>query len=162
KGTRRNIDIAVPDHACIGVACVGVEEQCRMALDPKVEAALCLHRFGLGPRAGSIAAVASDARGALLAEINSPGAGRIDDPALLAGGQGAGGAFNSQRGQRAAGWGHGAGREASPRPPPPAGAPADMKPPDQSMPPAAARPNPGLGVPQRLYLDEAKARIHAA
>src|SRR2546430_11897730 len=37
-----------------------------------------------------------------------------------------------------------------------------MKPPDQSTPPAAARPNPGPGVPQRLYLDEAKARIHAA
>src|SRR2546426_1113018 len=31
-----------------------------MALDPKAAAALALHRFGLGPRGGSIAALASD------------------------------------------------------------------------------------------------------
>src|SRR5437667_299717 len=47
-----------------------------MALDPK-EAALALHRFGFGPRAGSIAAIASDPRGALLAELERPGAGLI-------------------------------------------------------------------------------------
>ena len=39
-----------------------------MAADPTIEAALALHRFGLGPRTGSIAAVAGDPRGALLAE----------------------------------------------------------------------------------------------
>ena len=48
-----------------------------MALDPKAEAALALHRFGLGPRAGSIAAIASDPRGALIAELDRAGAGRI-------------------------------------------------------------------------------------
>jgi uncharacterized protein (DUF1501 family) len=46
------------------------------------DAALALHRFGLGPRPGSIAAIASDPRGALLAELDRPGVGRIDDPEL--------------------------------------------------------------------------------
>src|SRR5436305_13121013 len=52
-----------------------------MALDPK-EAALALHRFGFGPRAGSIAAIAGDPRGALVAELDRPGAGQIANPDL--------------------------------------------------------------------------------
>jgi len=47
-----------------------------MPLDPK-GATLALHRFGLGPREGSIAAIASDPRGALLAELERPNAGQI-------------------------------------------------------------------------------------
>src|SRR5271167_2163541 len=47
-----------------------------MARDPK-EAALGLHRFGFGPRPGSIEAIASDPRGALLAELERPNAGQI-------------------------------------------------------------------------------------
>jgi uncharacterized protein (DUF1800 family) len=43
----------------------------------KAEAVLALNRFGLGPRPGSIAAIASDPRGALLAELDRP-------PTLLA------------------------------------------------------------------------------
>ena len=54
-----------------------------MSLDAKGAAALALHRFGLGPRAGSIAAIASDPRGALLAELDKPGAGQIVNPDLL-------------------------------------------------------------------------------
>src|ERR1700686_2188225 len=54
-----------------------------MALDPQTEAALALHRFGFGPRAGAIGKIASDPRGALLAELERPGAGAIDDPNLL-------------------------------------------------------------------------------
>jgi uncharacterized protein (DUF1800 family) len=54
----------------------------RMTRDFRRDAALALHRFGLGPRPGSIAAIASDPRGALLAELDRPGAGRIDDPEL--------------------------------------------------------------------------------
>src|SRR4051794_13914882 len=60
-----------------------------MALDAKGAAALALHRFGLGPRAGSIDAIASDPRGALLAEIAKPGAGQIVNPELLTSAQGA-------------------------------------------------------------------------
>jgi uncharacterized protein (DUF1800 family) len=53
-----------------------------MIRDRQRDAALALHRFGLGPRPGAIAAIASDPRGALIAELDRPGAGRIDDPAL--------------------------------------------------------------------------------
>src|SRR5215469_12309343 len=52
-----------------------------MACDPK-EAALALHRFGFGPRNGSIAAIAADPRGALLAELERPEAGQIKNPDL--------------------------------------------------------------------------------
>src|SRR5712692_9985293 len=58
-----------------------------MANDPKVEAALALHRFGFGPRAGSIAAIASDPRGALIADLERPSAGRITDSDLFTGGE---------------------------------------------------------------------------
>ncbi len=40
-------------------------------------AALALHRFGFGPKRDSIAAIAADPRGALLAELERPDAGRI-------------------------------------------------------------------------------------
>jgi len=36
-----------------------------------------LHRFGFGPVAGSIAAIADDPRGALLADLERPAAGRV-------------------------------------------------------------------------------------
>jgi uncharacterized protein (DUF1800 family) len=60
-----------------------------MSLDAKGAAALALHRFGLGPRAGSIAAIASDPRGALLAELDTPGAGQIVNAELLTSAAGA-------------------------------------------------------------------------
>jgi uncharacterized protein (DUF1800 family) len=43
----------------------------------KQAAALALHRFGLGPAHDSIATIASDPRGALLAELDRPDAGRL-------------------------------------------------------------------------------------
>jgi uncharacterized protein (DUF1800 family) len=48
-----------------------------MTTNPRFEAALALHRFGFGPVAGSIAAIADDPRGALLADLERPGAGRV-------------------------------------------------------------------------------------
>jgi uncharacterized protein (DUF1800 family) len=46
-----------------------------MSSSAKAEAALALHRFGMGPRPGSIAAIESDPRGALIAELDrSPAA----------------------------------------------------------------------------------------
>jgi uncharacterized protein (DUF1800 family) len=48
-----------------------------MGHSTKAEAALALHRFGMGPRPGSIAAIQSDPRGALLAELDRPRAGGI-------------------------------------------------------------------------------------
>ena len=53
-----------------------------MALDP-VGAAIALHRFGFGPRAGSIAAIASDPRGALLAELDRPNVGQVSSSGLM-------------------------------------------------------------------------------
>jgi uncharacterized protein (DUF1800 family) len=48
-----------------------------MAIDRKFTAALALHRFGFGPVPGAIAAIADDPRGALLAELERPGAGQV-------------------------------------------------------------------------------------
>jgi len=48
-----------------------------MMSNPRLEAALALHRFGFGPVASSIAAIADDPRGALLADLERPGAGRV-------------------------------------------------------------------------------------
>src|SRR4051795_4965828 len=54
-----------------------------MPPDPKLAAAFALHRFGLGPRRGSIAGIASDPRGALLAELDRPDIGQIDGSHLM-------------------------------------------------------------------------------
>jgi len=43
-----------------------------MSRSAKAEAALALHRFGMGPRPGSIAAIEADPRGALIAELDRP------------------------------------------------------------------------------------------
>ena len=140
-----------------------------MASDPKSEAALALHRFGLGPRAGSIAAIASDPRGALLAELDRPGAGRIADANLPTTGAAARAAFEFQQKQRVA-------RQAEQRRRSrPRQNNADATPPAEAQMQRSVRRSAGApatppapraerrpAVPQQLYLDEAKARIHAA
>jgi uncharacterized protein (DUF1800 family) len=144
-----------------------------MAPDPKAEAALALHRFGLGPRAGSVAAIASDPRGALIAELDRPGAGRLADTDLLASGAAARAAFAfrqaqqaARRAERAAQQANAQGADAKNAGAPNAGAPAagdslaQMKPAEQAG--APPRRNPGPGLPQQIYLDEAKARFNAA
>ena len=130
-----------------------------MALDPKAQAALALYRFGLGPRAGSIAGIASDPRGALLAELDGAGAGRIGNADLLASGTAARVAFAFQQAQRAARQAERAAQQAAA--PSGGAAPPQMKDQSATPPPAPVR-NPGPGVPQQIYLAEAKARIHAA
>jgi uncharacterized protein (DUF1800 family) len=49
-----------------------------MDVSGKRAAALALHRFGFGPAGEQIAAIAADPRGALLADLERPAAGRID------------------------------------------------------------------------------------
>jgi len=49
----------------------------------KTAAALGLHRFGFGPVGDAITAIAADPRGALLADLERPGAGQIDAPNLI-------------------------------------------------------------------------------
>ena len=53
-----------------------------MGHSAKAEAALALHRFGMGPRPGSIAAIESDPRGALLAELDRPRASEVAGASL--------------------------------------------------------------------------------
>jgi uncharacterized protein (DUF1800 family) len=72
-----------------------------MTDDFRRNAALALHRFGLGPRDGSIAAIASDPRGALLAELERPGIGRIDDPQPLTSAQASRAGFEARAARRA-------------------------------------------------------------
>jgi uncharacterized protein (DUF1800 family) len=48
-----------------------------MSSSAKAEAVLALHRFGMGPRPGSIAAIETDPRGALIAELERPSASDI-------------------------------------------------------------------------------------
>src|SRR5689334_13857446 len=43
-----------------------------MSTSQAADAVLALHRFGMGPRPGSIAAIAADPRGALIAELDNP------------------------------------------------------------------------------------------
>src|SRR5215467_9505975 len=56
-----------------------------MALDHR-RAALALHRFGFGPRAGTIAAIAADPQGALIADLDRPKAGLVADSGLMTSG----------------------------------------------------------------------------
>jgi uncharacterized protein (DUF1800 family) len=133
-----------------------------MTRDPKAEAALALHRFGFGPRAGSIAAIASDPRGALMAELDRPGIGRIADPDLLSGGEAARAAFNFRQERKAQRLADRAQREAAKNAPAAAAErPASSDAMVQAA-PAQPKPNPQPGVPQQVYLEEAKARIDAA
>src|SRR5579862_2311729 len=82
-----------------------------MALDPHTEATLALHRFGFGPRAGTIDKMAPDPRGALLAELEQPGAGAIVNGDLLTSAEAAQ-AGREARGPRAR-RGQSAGRQAA-------------------------------------------------
>jgi uncharacterized protein (DUF1800 family) len=72
-----------------------------MSTDPKYRAALALHRFGLGPKAGLIDAIASDPRGALLAELDKPGVGLVFDANLMTSSKSSMTAFNFRQEQMA-------------------------------------------------------------
>ena len=130
-----------------------------MTLDRKAEAALALHRFGVGPRIGSIAAIAGDPRGALLAELDRAGAGLIADQDLHTSGAVARAAFQYEEAQRAARQAARGARETGAEGGAPSISPPKMHPPDQPI--AAPAAGPRRAVPQQIYLDEAKARIHA-
>ncbi len=122
-----------------------------MSLDPKAQAALALHRFGLGPRAGSVAAIASDPRGALLAELDRAGGG-IGARAVLTSGEAARATFEFRRAQREARQAQRAQQQQNPMP----------QSADAVQPPPQPPPRTGPGVPQQIYLDEAKARLDSA
>jgi uncharacterized protein (DUF1800 family) len=128
-----------------------------MAQDTKTQsAALALHRFGLGPRPGSIAAIASDPRGALLAELERPGVGRIASTGLMSSAQASRAAFEARAerqsreilAQRAK-------KEAEKQQ-------GEMAGRAQPMEPAVAAPKQEPTIERQIFLQEARARIDAA
>ncbi len=150
--------------------------------DPKWQAAFALHRFGLGPREGSLAAIAADPRGALIADLAKPGAGRLSNPQLLTSAEAARAAFDFRQERKAARLVARAEQDAAkPSTTPPAergakpganaASPADPAADDKmangagsamERSPRPARPDPGRAVPQQIFLQEAKARLDAA
>jgi uncharacterized protein (DUF1800 family) len=138
-----------------------------MVIDSKSEAALALHRFGFGPRVGSIAAIAADPRGALLAEIDRPGAGRLTAGDLHTSGEAARAAFKVREARRTARLAGRAVREDTKAPAAAGGnAPEDRPttPQESAMtaPPIPPRSNPAAAPLQTNFRDEAKARLNAA
>src|SRR2546423_14448270 len=129
------------------------------------EAALALHRFGFGPVAGSIAAIADDPRGALLADLERPGAGRVAAAHLPNSAQAARTLFEfraerlakeklAQRAKKAAeAEGMGSAAANAPNPDGDARTPA---------PQAAQNQNPPPALPVQLIQNEGKVRIEAA
>src|SRR5271155_4140143 len=113
-----------------------------MARNPQ-EAALALHRFGFGPRAGSIEEIAADPRGALIAELDRPGAGQITNPDLPTSGAAnrAVFEFNAERNAEK----KRTRRDAA----------------QATMEAAPAKPE-AMSLPRQLFRNEARARIDAA
>jgi uncharacterized protein (DUF1800 family) len=123
-----------------------------MALDAKGAAALALHRFGLGPRAGSIDAIASDPRGALLAELEKPGIGQIVNPELMSAAKSSMTAFNFRQERQARLIAQKQAEDERKA----AGAMEGMEKPGEPAIPAAE------AVPQQIFFREVKARFDAA
>lgn len=131
-------------------------------------AALALHRFGLGPLRHSIAAIAADPRGALLEELGRPGAGQIPS-ALPSSGEAERAVFQfraerrarqklTERAKKLADAGAANPfycREPPPNEPcaPAAAIAVELEKPDKPHQPP---------LPQRIILNEAKARFDAA
>ena len=128
-----------------------------MALDPKAQAALALNRFGFGPRAGSLAAIASDPRGAVLADLERPGAGQIDNPALVSGAEASRAVFEFNAERAAKDRLERQRREAEKQRLAEAGMEAPMA--DDGEEP---KPDPTPPMAQRIFLAEAQARLDAA
>jgi uncharacterized protein (DUF1800 family) len=68
--------------------------------DATTQAVFALHRFGLGPRAGSLAAMGGDLRGALIADISRPRAAQITAPDLPTSAEAARAAFEFRQQRR--------------------------------------------------------------
>jgi uncharacterized protein (DUF1800 family) len=123
-----------------------------MARDPE-KAALALHRFGFGPRTGSIAAIASDPQGAVSAELDRPNAGQIVDPGLLSSDGAFRAVFEFNATRTAEAKLARLGRAADQSSMEPATETADKPDSDGTRP---------LPLPRRIFFEEATARIDAA
>jgi len=119
-----------------------------MAIDPKLQAALALHRFGLGPRPGLMSDIASNPQGALLAELNAA-LPELTGNDLLPSGEAARNTFAFLQERKAERM---AQREAH----------ATMANPENGEPAQDGAAKPGPGIPQQIYLSEAGARYRVA
>src|SRR5262249_31533782 len=115
-----------------------------------------LHRFGFGPRGNTIADIAGDPRGAVLADLERPNAGRITNPDLPTSAQAAREAFDFRAERRARGI---AAKKEAERG-------KEMNAPDQKQGDQtngqAAGANAGGNRVQEIFLAEAKARLDDA
>jgi uncharacterized protein (DUF1800 family) len=152
-----------------------------MTIDPKMQAATLLHRFGFAPKAGGLAAFSRDPRAALLAELERPNAGAIVNDDLLTTGEAARAAFDFRQERKAERLARraeaeadkaaaNAAKNAAAMPPAPDAKP-DMAKPDMATPQMAntkppeaanAKPKQQPGVPQQIFLEEARARLDSA
>jgi uncharacterized protein (DUF1800 family) len=132
-----------------------------MARDTRA-AALALHRFGLGPRAGAIEAIQSDPQGAMIAELDRPGSALVAAAALPSSGAANRAVFEYNAERNAKDKLARRGREAAQKVA--ENATRENAGTDNAMatPPAmAAQPEP-VPLPRRIFLDEAKARFDGA
>jgi len=116
------------------------------------DAALALHRFGFGPRGDAMTRLAADPRGALLAELEHPEAALVHDAGLLDSGEAARAVFDFRQERKAVRFAQRAQQTMVANGNAPAGA---AQPPNQA-------PKPGPGLPQQIYLAEAKAHFDRA
>ncbi len=124
----------------------------------KAAAALGLHRFGFGPVGDAITTIAADPPGALLADLERPGAGQVDAPNLMSSAKAAREVFDFRAERRAE-------RKLASRQQKQAMASGEPEAASQMVQSpgsgggAPAQPPP---LPQRIILGEAKARFDAA
>lgn len=157
-----------------------------MAINPKIQAATLLHRFGFAPKSGGLAAFSKDPRAALLAEFERPNAGQIVNDDLLSTGEAARAAYDYRQERKAERLARRAGDEidraaanaakdaakvaaATPAADQPDMAKPDMAKPDMAAPQIAnpadaanAKPKQQPGVPQQIFLEEARVRLDSA
>lgn len=123
-----------------------------MSLDPRFQAKVLLDRFGFLPKAG--APIVIDARAALLAELDDPTAGQIRDSNLLSAGE----AFRAARDFRLERKAERQAKAAALK----TAAVENGGMANSAMSESARPAKRGPGVPQQIYLHEAKARFDAA
>ena len=121
-----------------------------MSTDKQRDAAFALHRFGFGPRRDSIAGLSADPRGALLAELDRPGNALLTGDDLLDSAEAARAVFDFRQERKAARLAQRTEQEVAT-----SGNAA-------ANPDAPKTPRPGPGLPQQIYLAEAKARFDRA
>jgi uncharacterized protein (DUF1800 family) len=131
-----------------------------MTTDGRFEAALALHRFGFGPRVGSIAAIASDPRGALLAELERPAITRVADVGFLTSSQAARAVYDFRQ-ERQARFRQEEVRKKAEAEAAAAMSGSEVKPPAPEN-VAMPAPDPAANVPQQILGREAQARLDAA